>query len=139
MSRAERVRADYRAAGLSTEGHPVEFLRDRLRAEGVIAAAELRGCPAGAEVEVAGIAICRQRPSTAKGVMFVTLEDETGFANFVVGLELQERLRHVLLGSPALRMRGIVEREEKVVNVQARDASTLAVGTPEALPRRDFR
>ncbi len=140
LSRAERVRADYRTVGLSTEGHPMEFLRERLRRKGVLSAEELARQPAGAEVAVAGIAIVRQRPKTARGVMFVTLEDETGFANFVVTPDLLEERRSVLVRSPVLRMEGIVEREGEVVNVQTERVFAVdpRAGAGE-VTSRDFR
>ncbi|MFW6175568.1 MAG: DNA polymerase III subunit alpha [Acidobacteriota bacterium] len=139
LSRAQRVAADYRTTGLSTEGHPMEFLRDELRRRGVLSAEELSARPAGEEVAVAGIAICRQRPSTAKGVMFVTLEDETGFANFVVLHEVQERFRRELR-DPVLLLEGEVEREGDVINVLTSRVRSLAPrhGT-EGLPERNFR
>ncbi|MFB6368515.1 MAG: DNA polymerase III subunit alpha, partial [Gemmatimonadota bacterium] len=140
LSRAERVRADYRTLGLSTEGHPMEFLRDRLRRDGVLSAEELARQPAGAEVAVAGIAIVRQRPKTARGVMFVTLEDETGFANFVVTPDLLEERHAVLARAPVLRLEGVVEREGEVVNVQTERAFAVdpSAGAGE-VRSRDFR
>ena len=84
MSPAEEVLADYRAVGLSLRGHPLEFLRAGLDACRVAAAAALKTWPDGRPVAVAGIVLVRQRPSTAKGITFVTLEDETGTANLIV-------------------------------------------------------
>ncbi len=140
LSRAERVLADYRILGLSPEGHPMEFLREELEGAGVLRATELAGCRGGEEVRVAGIPICRQRPSTAKGVMFVTLEDETGFANFVVLHDVQERYHAPLIRSPVLLMGGVVEREEEVVNVLARTVEPLSPRAgADAVPSRDFR
>jgi len=139
MSRFERVLADYRTLGLSTEGHPMEFVRPTLRREGVLSAAEVRQCPAGTEVVVAGLAITRQRPGTAKGVMFITLEDETGLANFVVLPDVQARYRSALMAHVPI-LRGVVESESGVVNVLVRSVSVLRMGdrTP-ALRSRDFR
>lgn len=118
----------------------MEFLRERLRRQGVLSAEELARKPAGAEVAVAGIAIVRQRPKTARGVMFVTLEDETGFANFVVTPDLLEERRSVLVREPVLRMEGIVEREGEVVNVQTERAFPVdsRAGAKE-VTSRDFR
>ena len=139
MSRFERVLADYRTLGLSTEGHPMEFVRPTLRREGVLSAAEVRRCPAGTEVAVAGLAITRQRPGTAKGVMFITLEDETGLANFVVLPDVQARYRSALMAHVPI-LRGVVENESGVVNVLVKSGSVLRMGdrTP-ALRSRDFR
>jgi error-prone DNA polymerase len=139
LTRAERIAADYRATGLSPEGHPMEFLREELERAGVLSAAALRERADGDEVRVAGIAICRQRPGTAKGVMFMTLEDETGFANFVVMQDVRERFQ-VELRSPLLLASGRVEREEEVINVLARRIEPLA---PRAgahrVPSRNYR
>jgi error-prone DNA polymerase len=125
LTRPERVAADYRATGLSTEGHPMEFLRGALERAGVLSAAALRGRSDGDEVRVAGIAICRQRPGTARGVTFMTLEDETGFANFVIMPDVRERFQ-VELRSPLLLVTGVVEREEAVINVLTRRIEPLA-------------
>ncbi|MFQ5891084.1 MAG: error-prone DNA polymerase, partial [Gemmatimonadota bacterium] len=141
MSRVERIAADYRCLGLSVEGHPMEPLRKALRARGVLSAAELAARRAGERVAVAGLAICRQRPGTAKGVMFVTLEDETGFANFVVMPDVQERYRREILGSPLLLLEGIVEREGEVVTVRTGHAAPLGARRMpiERRVSRDFR
>jgi len=84
----------------------------------------LTGFLSGDEVRVAGLAICRQRPGTAKGVMFVTLEDETGFSNFVVMPDVREALGDTLR-APLLLLEGVVENEQGVVNVLARRAERL--------------
>ena len=124
MSALERIAADYRCVGLSSEGHPIEFLRPELQSQGVLTAASLRSRRSGDVVQVAGLAICRQRPGTAKGVMFVTLEDETGFSNFVVMPDAREAMRDTLR-APLLLMEGVVENEQGVVNVLARRAERL--------------
>ena len=139
MSSLERVAADYPCVGLSSEGHPMEFLRERLENRGVLTAEELRSCRSGDEVRVAGLAICRQRPGTAKGVMFVTLEDETGFSNFVVMPDVREAMRDTLR-APLLLMEGIVENEQGVVNVLARRAHRLDLNGDLGPSRsRDYR
>jgi error-prone DNA polymerase len=139
MSALERMAADYRCVGLSTEGHPVEFLRPGLKKRGVLSAAELRSRRSGDRVRVAGLAICRQRPGTAKGVMFVTLEDETGFSNFVIMPDVREGLGGVLR-APLLLMEGVVENERNVVNVLARHAEPLDLnGDLGGNHSRDYR
>jgi error-prone DNA polymerase len=124
MSALERIAADYRCVGLSSEGHPMEFLRTRLEDQGVLTAEGLRSRRSGDSVQVAGLAICRQRPGTAKGVMFVTLEDETGFSNFVVMPDVREAIQDTLR-APLLLMEGVVENEQGVVNVLAKRARRL--------------
>jgi error-prone DNA polymerase len=139
MSRFERVLADYRTLGLSAEGHPMEFVRGALRNQGVMSAEEVRACSAGTEVAVAGLAITRQRPGTAKGIMFITLEDETGLANFVVMPDVQARYRDALMAHVPI-LKGVVESESGVVNLLVRSASVLQLGdrTP-AVQSRNFR
>ncbi|MDP2470081.1 MAG: error-prone DNA polymerase [Candidatus Palauibacterales bacterium] len=139
MSALERVAADYRCVGLSSSGHPIEFLRPDLERQGVLTAAGLRSRRTGEEVRVAGLAICRQRPGTAKGVMFVTLEDETGFSNFVVMPDVREEMRDALR-APLLLMEGVVENEQGVVNVRARRALRLDLhGDLGPSRSRDYR
>ncbi len=121
MSAFERVLADYRTTGLSPGAHPISFLREELDRRGVLAAGDLNERRAGQRVRVGGLVICRQRPRTARGVMFITLEDETGFANFVVMPDLSEKLRSVLR-MPLMVLDGVVEREGAVVNVRVRGA-----------------
>jgi len=139
MSSIERIAADYRCVGLSAEGHPMEFLREGLSRRGVLTAEALRSRRSGELVGVAGLAICRQRPGTAKGVMFVTLEDETGFSNFVVMPDVREVNREVLR-APLLLLEGVVENERGVVNVLARRAHRLDLNGDLGRSRsRDYR
>ncbi len=137
-----RVLQDYGSVGLSLKAHPVSFLRDRLRADGVIEAADLRdarACPAKRTVAVAGVVLCRQRPGTASGVTFVTLEDETGIANLVIWTDVYERFRRAIRLSTVLRVRGIVEREGIVVHVHAQHVEGIDWMLPDLAARaRDF-
>jgi error-prone DNA polymerase len=139
MSDFERVLADYRTTGLSPGAHPVSFLRSELTRRGVLSARALEERRNGERVRVAGLVICRQRPGTAKGVMFITLEDETGFANFVVMPDLRDRLR-VVLRAPLMVVDGIVEREGAVINVLVRGAEAIDLAGKQINGRsRDFR
>jgi len=139
MSAFERVLADYRTTGLSPGAHPISFLREELNRRGVLSAEALREQGAGQRVCVGGLVICRQRPGTARGVMFITLEDETGFANFIVMPDLSEKLRNVLR-SPLLVLEGVVEREGEVVNVLVRGANGIDLaGRRIRGQSRDFR
>ncbi|MBL0922103.1 MAG: error-prone DNA polymerase [Phycisphaerales bacterium] len=137
-----RVRHDYDAAGLSLKAHPMAALRERLDAAGASPAGDLRdeaAWPHGTPIRVAGVVTCRQRPSTASGVVFITLEDETGFANLIVRPRVYERFRAAARHSVILLAAGRVERQGPVVHVHTRTLRSL--DDPEAAllaPSRNF-
>jgi error-prone DNA polymerase len=138
MTPFEETAADYAATHLTAGPHVMAHLRERLRADGVRAAAELVAVPHGGRVRVAGHVIVRQRPGTAKGMCFVTLEDETGTANAVVTPPLYERSRVVLNTSPLLEVEGRLERVEGVTHVRA--TRLRRVEAPAELPDgHDYR
>jgi error-prone DNA polymerase len=112
-SEGEGIAADYRSLGLSLGRHPLALLRAKLTAKRYLTASALRASGNNAVVRCAGIVTCRQRPGTAGGVIFVTLEDETGFANVVVFKDLASRQRQILLGSRLLGVAGQLQREGK--------------------------
>ncbi len=112
----ERMLADYRTTNLSVGPHPLELLRPLLPAE-VITTAELAGKRDGERIAIAGLAIARQRPSTAKGVVFMLLEDEIGLVNLVVQPKVYERFRALVRGEPLLLARGKLERVGRNLNV----------------------
>jgi error-prone DNA polymerase len=112
--------ADYRSLGLTLGRHPLALLRPRLARMRLAAAEEVRRLPHGSSVRAAGIVIGRQRPDTASGVVFVTLEDETGCVNVIVWRDLGERQRRELLSAQLMAVYGSVEREGAVVHVIAR-------------------
>ena len=116
----EDLVADYASLGLSLERHPLCLLRLQLQAKGVVTAAQLRDCRHGQWVKVAGLVINRQRPGTATGVIFATLEDETGHVNLVVWSHIAERQRRELLAARLLRVAGRVQREGEVIHIVAR-------------------
>jgi len=111
--------ADYRRLGLTLRRHPLALLRRRLHERRLVSADAVRRAPHGRLVRTAGIVIGRQRPDTASGVIFVTLEDETGASNVIVRREIGERQRRELLGARLLGVYGTVEREGDVVHVLA--------------------
>jgi error-prone DNA polymerase len=111
--------ADYRRLGLTLRRHPLALLRRRLRERRLATADDIRRAPHGRLVRTAGIVIGRQRPDTASGVVFVTLEDETGATNVIVWRDLGERQRRELLGARLLGVYGKIEREGEVVHVLA--------------------
>ena len=111
--------ADYRTLSLTLRRHPLSLLRERLSKRRLLTAAEIAAAPHGRIVRTAGIVVGRQRPDTASGVVFVTLEDETGATNVIVWRDLGDRQRRELLGSKLLAVYGNVEREGRVVHVLA--------------------
>jgi error-prone DNA polymerase len=115
----ESLLADYRRLGLTLGRHPLALLRPRLQAMRILSAEELNRAPHQRSIRVAGLVTCRQRPGTASGVIFVTLEDETGSINVVVWRTLVERQRRELLGSSLLCVHGIVERKDSVTHLVA--------------------
>ncbi len=126
MPLGQHVIEDYRALRLSLKAHPLSFLRQRLDEIGVLRNENLPGVRAGRMVTVAGLVLVRQRPGTAKGVIFVTLEDEKAIANIIVRPPIFERYRRVVLGSRLLLARGRVEREGIVVHVLADELQDLS-------------
>jgi len=136
----EDIVADYRSLGLTLGRHPLALLRPRLAALGWLTAAELWDRTDGSRVRAGGIVVTRQRPGSASGVTFVTVEDETGQANLIVWKSLGERQRRVLLGARLLGVTGVVQREGDVLHVvshRLEDRSVL-LGELEARSR-DFR
>ena len=120
IARIRKVMQDYRSTGLSLKAHPVSFIRDRLTDMGVTACAELSEAartPAGERLAVAGIVLVRQRPGAASGIVFITLEDETGIANLIVRPKVYERYRRAARHSTILIAEGKVERQGVVVHV----------------------
>jgi error-prone DNA polymerase len=116
----ERMLADYRHTSLSVGVHPLELLRPHLPA-GVATSAELPELPNGALIQLAGLAIARQRPSTANGIVFMLLEDEHGQANLIVPPPVYERHRAIVRGEPLLLARVKLEREDHEVDRHMED------------------
>ncbi|HET6629402.1 MAG TPA: error-prone DNA polymerase [Woeseiaceae bacterium] len=136
----QNIVADYRSLGLSLERHPMALLRPRLDRDGYLPAARLRAVPTGTPVRVAGLVITRQRPGTASGVSFVTLEDETGYANLVVWKANADKQRNVFLNARLMGVFGELQIEGKVIHVIVRrmfDHSALLGEL--TVPSRDFR
>ncbi|MDQ3027524.1 MAG: error-prone DNA polymerase [Pseudomonadota bacterium] len=116
----QEIVGDYAAMGLTLRHHPLALLRERLRNKNIRSAQEVADSRNGQLIRAAGIVTCRQRPATASGVIFVTLEDETGYVNLIVWSDLADRQRRELLGSRLLAVHGEVQREGLVVHVLAR-------------------
>jgi error-prone DNA polymerase len=120
----ERMLADYRHTSLSVGVHPLELLRPHLPA-GVATSAELPELPNGALIQLAGLAIARQRPSTANGIVFMLLEDEHGQANLIIPPPVYERHRAIVRGEPLLLARGKLERHDRNVNLLVSELTSL--------------
>jgi error-prone DNA polymerase len=126
MPIGEHVVHDYASLSLSLKRHPVALLRGRMAAAGFAPAARLAALPHGRRVSVAGLVLVRQRPGTAKGVIFVTLEDETGVANLVVLPPVFERWRRPLLAARLLGAHGRVERHGAVIHLRVERLEDLS-------------
>jgi len=138
-SEGEDIVADYASLGLTLGRHPLSLIRSHLERRRVVPARKLNELPHGSAARTAGLVTCRQRPDTASGVIFVTLEDETGNVNVVVWRQLSERQKAELLGARLLAVHGVIERDGDVVHLVARrllDYSVLL--GPLTAPSRDF-
>jgi error-prone DNA polymerase len=137
---AQEVLDDYHAQRLSLRGHPFDPLRQSLAADRVVPAAELQTREAGKCYRVAGLVLARQRPETAKGVTFMTLEDETGTVNLIVWRQVWERFDGIARQARALIATGVLQREDGVVHLIVRDLKDLTAAVA-GLGRtsRDFR
>ena len=137
MTAAESAQADLWSTGVSPDGHPTRFVRERLAAAGVVTAAGLAVVEPGTRVRVGGVVTHRQRPATAGGTIFINLEDETGLINVVVSKGCWAAHRQVARAAPAMLVRGRLERFEGVTNVIADRLEALPIST--STRSRDFR
>jgi len=135
----EEVEADMWATGLTVGSTAVELARPRLDVMGVIPAGRLAGAETDGKVLVGGVVTHRQRPESAKGTVFLNLEDETGLVNVICSPGAWERWRPVARGSPALLVRGRIERVDGVVSVVAEKIVPLDLGPAPLQGSRDFR
>lgn len=126
MRPGREVVEDYRATGLSLREHPVHFLRADLRVQRYTTIAALSGLRDGRPAHAAGIVLVRQKPGSAKGVMFITIEDETGHANIVVWAQVFEQYRRLILSASMLGIRGRLQREGQVMHLVARELIDLS-------------
>ena len=117
MTPLEEVHADYNTTGLSLKAHPISFVRQELESKGCVTAADLETLRDGRHVRVAGLVILRQRPSTAKGITFATLEDETGSINLVLFIAVWERFFRIANTSNAWLVDGKLENRQGIIHV----------------------
>jgi error-prone DNA polymerase len=128
MTEAERLVADYAGTGLTVGRHPMALRREELAMRGVLRASDLRAARQGRRVRVAGMVITRQRPGTAKGFVFLTLEDETGVANIIVRPDLFARDRLTIVEEPFLIVDGVLQNQDGVTSVRAEQVLGLRGG-----------
>jgi error-prone DNA polymerase len=125
MPLGAHVVEDYRRLSLSLKAHPASFMRARLAARGILRSEALRSVKNGERVMVAGLVLVRQRPGTASGVIFMTLEDETGVANIIVWPKIFERLRAIVLGARFVAVTGKLQSEQGVIHIVAERMNDL--------------
>jgi error-prone DNA polymerase len=137
MNTEERLVADYAGTGLTIDRHPMYYRRQELRGEHVLTAQELKEAKDGDYVRTAGFIIARQRPGTAKGFIFLSMEDETGIANVIITPDLYERARGVVARAKFVLVEGLLQNQDGVVHVKAKTVKALSTKALE-LSSRDF-
>jgi len=137
MTLMERVDADFRGTGLTIGKHPVAYHRGELNNLRALRASDIRKLRNGTFVRVAGWVIVRQRPGTAKGFMFLSLEDETGVSNIIVTPQLFEKYRLELVNNPFLLIEGALQNQDNVISVKASHVQPLSLAVP-GTPSHDF-
>ena len=133
MNHEERLVADFHGTGLTVGPHPVAYRRAWLTAMGIRCASELRDIPSGKRLRIGGCVIVRQRPGTAKGFVFVSLEDETGVANAIITPDLFHRNRLLLASEKFLAIEGILQNQDNVISVKAERVMPLFVTKAETV------
>jgi error-prone DNA polymerase len=129
MSTEERLLADYHGTGLTIGAHPMSYRRKELRRMGIVSASELKKLPNNKPVIAAGAVITRQRPGTAKGLIFLTLEDETGHANVIVMPGVYNADPMVVVHERFIRVQGRVQNQEGIVHVKADRITPLSISS----------
>jgi len=139
MSISERLVADYSGTGLTVGPHPMTFRRHDLSMRGVLPAIDLPKARAGRRVRTAGMVITRQRPGTAKGFVFLTLEDETGIANIIIRPDLYATDRLTIVESSFLLVEGVLQNQDGVTSIKAERVSKLdGLSDQAAFDSHDF-
>src|SRR5208282_1309811 len=137
MSAEERLVADFRGTGLTAGPHPMAYHRSRMHALGVRQASELGRVPNGQHVRIAGCVIARQRPGTAKGFVFLSLEDETGVANAIFHPEVFQKNRLLVSSAQFLMVEGTLQNQDNVISVRAQRVAALTITRAPTSPH-DF-
>jgi len=137
MSEIEETTADFETTSVTVGKHPMEYFRRALQEKGIVTAADLGKLKGNQTVKTAGSIIVRQRPSTAKGLLFITLEDETGMSQAMVTPQLLHENRETILGSSGLIVEGILQERDGSVSVRAQKLWPL--DDLSRVPSHDFR
>jgi error-prone DNA polymerase len=138
MNPIERLQADFANSGLSIGSHPMRFHRERLNRMQVIPAAQVKHMPDGRPIRIAGAVICRQQPGTAKGFVFLSIEDETGIANVILKPDVFDRLRVTVLNNSYLLIDGILQNQRGVASIKATEARPCLMPTTAVAASHDF-
>jgi error-prone DNA polymerase len=133
MNHEERLVADFHGTGLTVGPHPMAYRREWLNAMGIRRASDLRGIPSGKRLRIGGCVITRQRPGTAKGFVFLSLEDETGVANAIITPDLFHQNRLLLASERFLAVEGILQNQDNVISVKAERVLPLFVTKAETV------
>jgi error-prone DNA polymerase len=131
MNPEERLVADFRGTGMTVGPHPMAYHRPRMQAMGIRKASDLSHIPDGQHLRIAGCVICRQRPGTAKGFVFLSIEDETGVANAIVMPDLFQKNRLLLSSAQFLMVEGILQNQDNVISVKAERVLPLSITRAE--------
>jgi error-prone DNA polymerase len=137
MTAEERLVADFNGAGMTVGPHPMMYCREDLSGLGVVRAIDLPSIPNGRWVRVAGCVIARQRPGTAKGFVFLSLEDETGISNVIIAPDILDKNRLTVIQGKFLMVEGRLQNVDNVIHVKAARLDALSV-LQAAPPSRDF-
>jgi error-prone DNA polymerase len=137
MTRKERLYADFSGTGVTVGRHPMAYYRPMLAPKRVLRAIDLASTRDGLIVQVAGAVIVRQRPGTAKGFLFLSLEDETGISNVIVHPDMYEANRQVLIGAPFVIVEGVLQNQQGAISVRAGRVESLDVNAIP-VPSHDF-
>jgi error-prone DNA polymerase len=133
MTDEERLVADFRATGMTVGPHPMQYRRAEMKKMGIYRACDLAQLPNGRRLRVGGCVIARQRPGTAKGIMFMSLEDETGIANAIFTPDLLQKNRVLLISERFLMIEGILQNQDNVIHIRAEKVSPLSVTRAETV------
>ena len=133
MTHEERLVADFHGTSLTIGPHPMQYRRAEMKDMGIYRASDLPQIPNGRRLRIGGCVIARQRPGTAKGMMFMSLEDETGIANAIIAPDLLQKNRVLLISERFLMVEGILQNQDNVIHIRAERVAPLRVTQAETV------